>query len=32
MSVEQVLWIRISAQIYNDLEDYQRLAFALAEA
>lgn len=32
MSIEQVLWIRVSAQIYNDLEDYQRLAFALAEA
>jgi isopenicillin-N epimerase len=32
MSIEQVLWVRVSAQIYNDLEDYQRLAIALAEA
>jgi isopenicillin-N epimerase len=32
MSLKQALWVRISAQIYNDLEDYERLAAAVAEA
>jgi len=32
MCIGQALWVRISAQIYNDLEDYQRLAAAVAEA
>jgi len=31
MSLEQALWIRISAQIYNDLDDYRRLVAAIAE-
>jgi isopenicillin-N epimerase len=31
-SLAQTLWIRISAQIYNDLDDYQRLAAGVAEA
>jgi isopenicillin-N epimerase len=32
MCIGQALWVRISAQIYNELEDYQRLAAAIAEA
>jgi isopenicillin-N epimerase len=32
MSLEQALWVRVSAQIYNDLEDYWRLVAAVAEA
>jgi isopenicillin-N epimerase len=32
MTIGPALWVRISAQIYNDLEDYARLAAALAEA
>jgi isopenicillin-N epimerase len=32
MSIERTLWIRISAQIYNDLDDYRRLAAGVAEA
>ncbi len=32
MVIGPALWVRISAQIYNDLEDYARLAAALAEA
>jgi isopenicillin-N epimerase len=32
MSIEQTLWVRISAQIYNDLDDYRRLAAGVAEA
>src|SRR5262249_23463819 len=31
MTIGQNLWVRISAQIYNDLEDYLRLAAAIAE-
>jgi isopenicillin-N epimerase len=32
MSIEGTLWVRISAQIYNDLDDYRRLAAGVAEA
>ncbi len=32
MSIAQALWVRISAQIYNDLDDYRRLAAGVAEA
>jgi len=32
MFLEQTLWVRISAQIYNDLDDYERLAIAAADA
>jgi isopenicillin-N epimerase len=31
LSLGQALWVRVSAQIYNGLEDYERLAAALAE-
>jgi isopenicillin-N epimerase len=31
MSLGQTLWLRISAQIYNDLADYERLAAAVAD-
>jgi isopenicillin-N epimerase len=32
MSLGAALWTRISSQIYNDLEDYERFAAAVAEA
>jgi len=32
MSLEQTLWVRISAQIYNDLDDYQQLVAAIADS
>src|SRR5262249_29607129 len=32
MSLGSALWTRVSAQIYNGLEDYDRLAAAIAEA
>jgi isopenicillin-N epimerase len=32
MSLGSALWARISAHIYNDLEDYERFAAAVAEA
>ncbi len=31
MAIGAALWVRVSAQIYNDLGDYARLATALAE-
>jgi isopenicillin-N epimerase len=30
MAIGPHLWLRISAQIYNDLTDYERLAAAIA--
>jgi isopenicillin-N epimerase len=32
MSLKQALWVRISSQIYNDLDDYRRLVVKVAEA
>ena len=32
MALNETLWVRISAQIYNDLDDYERLATSLAKA
>jgi len=32
MSLEQTLWVRISAQIYNDLDDYQQLVAGIADS
>jgi isopenicillin-N epimerase len=31
MSLKGALWVRISSQIYNDLDDYQRLVVKIAE-